>query len=65
VLIGANMPSVLAEISFVTNGKDAAQLRRPDYRERVAESLYSGVARYERGLGGRVDSAPVVRAAAR
>ena len=51
VLIGANMPSILAEISFVTNERDAEQLRRPDYRQRVAESLYKGVARYESGLG--------------
>ena len=50
VLIGANMPSILAEISFVTNQRDASQLRRPEYRERVAESLYRGVAKYEAGL---------------
>jgi N-acetylmuramoyl-L-alanine amidase len=50
VLIGANMPSILAEISFVTNPKDADQLQQPEYRERVAESLYKGVARYEGGL---------------
>jgi N-acetylmuramoyl-L-alanine amidase len=55
VLIGANMPSILAEISFVTNPKDASELAEPEYRERVAESLYKGVARYEGGLsGGRV-----------
>jgi len=52
VLIGANMPSILAEISFVTNPKDASQLRRADYRERVAESLYKGVAKYADGLSG-------------
>ena len=52
VLIGANMPSILAEISFVTNPKDAEQLQQPDYRQRVAESLYKGVARYEGGLSG-------------
>jgi N-acetylmuramoyl-L-alanine amidase len=52
VLIGANMPSVLAEISFVTNPKDAGQLRQPEYRQRVAESLYKGVARYAGGLSG-------------
>jgi N-acetylmuramoyl-L-alanine amidase len=52
VLIGANMPSILAEISFVTNPKDAEQLTQPEYRERVAESLYKGVARYEGGLSG-------------
>ncbi len=52
VLIGANMPSILAEISFVTNPKDAEQLQQPEYRQRVAESLYKGVARYEGGLSG-------------
>jgi N-acetylmuramoyl-L-alanine amidase len=34
VLIGANMPSILAEISFVTNPKDAEQMQQPEYRER-------------------------------
>jgi N-acetylmuramoyl-L-alanine amidase len=52
VLIGANMPSILAEISFVTNPKDAGQLRQPEYRQRVAESLYKGVAKYAGGLSG-------------
>jgi len=52
VLIGANMPSILAEISFVTNPKDAEQLQQPEYRERVAESLYKGIARYQGGLSG-------------
>ena len=52
VLIGANMPSILAEISFVTNEKDARQLQEPGYRERVAESLYKGVAKYASGLSG-------------
>jgi N-acetylmuramoyl-L-alanine amidase len=52
VLIGANMPSILAEISFVTNPNDARELEEPAYRERVAESLYRGVARYEAGLSG-------------
>jgi N-acetylmuramoyl-L-alanine amidase len=52
VLIGANMPSILAEISFVTNASDAEELRTPEYRERVAESLYAGVARYAAGING-------------
>ncbi|WP_334269518.1 N-acetylmuramoyl-L-alanine amidase [Edaphobacter sp. HDX4] len=52
VLIGANMPSILAEISFVTNPKDAEQLREPEYRQRVAESLFKGVAKYQDGLSG-------------
>ncbi|MCU1322415.1 MAG: cell wall hydrolase/autolysin [Acidobacteriaceae bacterium] len=52
VLIGANMPSILAEISFVTNPKDATQLQQPEYRQRVAESLFKGVAKYSSGLSG-------------
>jgi N-acetylmuramoyl-L-alanine amidase len=52
VLIGANMPSILAEISFVTNPKDANQLRQPEYRQRVADSLFKGVAKYAGGLSG-------------
>ena len=63
VLIGANMPSILAEISFVTNARDAEQLRDPEYRQRVAESLYAGVAKYEGGLAGVKAAAPVKRAA--
>lgn len=63
VLIGANMPSILAEISFVTNPKDARQLEEPAYRERVAESLYKGVERYEAGLSGA--KTPTERASTR
>jgi N-acetylmuramoyl-L-alanine amidase len=39
VLIGASMPSVLAEISFVTNQQEARLLKDPAYRQRIAESL--------------------------
>jgi N-acetylmuramoyl-L-alanine amidase len=62
VLIGANMPSILAEISFVTNQTDADELRRPEYRERVAESLYAGVARYAKTINGVKHPAATERA---
>ena len=52
VLIGANMPSILAEISFLTNADDARELQQPAYRQRIAESLYRGVSRYISGLSG-------------
>lgn len=52
VLIGANMPSILAEISFLTNPDDARELRDPNYRQRIAESLYRGVSKYVGGLSG-------------
>jgi len=64
VLIGANMPSILAEISFVTNADTAEKLETPEYRERVAESLYKGIAVYARGInGGRPKAATVEQAA--
>lgn len=50
VLIGANMPSILAEISFVTSTASARDLRQGAYRERIAESLYQGIARYVHSL---------------
>jgi N-acetylmuramoyl-L-alanine amidase len=52
VLIGANMPSILAEISFLSNATDARQLKTPQYRQRIAEALYKGVAEYVDGLSG-------------
>jgi N-acetylmuramoyl-L-alanine amidase len=52
VLIGANMPSILAEISFLTNPDDASELRQAEYRQRIAESLYRGIARYVDSLSG-------------
>jgi len=58
VLIGANMPSILAEISFVTNPDDAAKLETPTYRERVAESIYNGVAEYAGGINGTKKTKP-------
>jgi N-acetylmuramoyl-L-alanine amidase len=52
VLIGANMPSILAEISFVSNPSDERRLQTPEYRQRIAESLYRGIAKYVSGLSG-------------
>lgn len=52
VLIGAHMPSILAEISFVSNPTDERRLRTADYRQRIAESLYRGINRYASGLSG-------------
>lgn len=52
VLIGANMPSILAEISFVSNPTDEHRLETSEYREKIAESLYRGIAKYVDGLSG-------------
>jgi N-acetylmuramoyl-L-alanine amidase len=46
VLIGANMPSVLAEIGFISNAHDESTMKKAEYRERIAEALYKGVSGY-------------------
>jgi len=50
VLIGAAMPSVLAEVSFITNTQDAKQLRSSLYRQRIAEALANAVRKYQTSL---------------
>lgn len=50
VLIGANMPSVLSEISFVSNPNDERLLRKPLQRQRIADGLYRGISAYLENL---------------
>jgi N-acetylmuramoyl-L-alanine amidase len=50
VLIGANMPSVLAEIGFLTNTREEALLKKPDYRQKLADALFRGITKYAEGL---------------
>jgi len=50
VLIGANMPAVLAELAFVTNPDDEKRLRTPQYREVLARSLLGGLRGYLEAL---------------
>jgi N-acetylmuramoyl-L-alanine amidase len=53
VLIGAGMPSVLAEISFVSNKQEGALLKTSAYRQQIAESLFDAVVKYQRSLKAR------------
>ena len=46
VLIGATMPSILAEIGFLSNAREESLLKRPEHRQRLAEALYNGLERY-------------------
>ena len=50
VLIGAQMPSVLAEIGFLTNSTDEALMRKTEHRQKIAEALYKGIAAYAESL---------------
>lgn len=46
VLIGASMPSVLAEIGFISNPHDESMMRRPEYRQKIAEAMFKGISSY-------------------
>jgi N-acetylmuramoyl-L-alanine amidase len=46
VLIGADMPSILTEISFLSNSSDEQLLKKPEHRQRIAEGIYQGMAAY-------------------
>lgn len=46
VLYGAQMPSILAEVSFITNPSEAKRLKGEKYRQEVAEALFRGIQAY-------------------
>ena len=50
VLVGADMPSVLAEISFISNPADEQLLKKPENRQRAAEGLFDGIEKYLRSV---------------
>jgi N-acetylmuramoyl-L-alanine amidase len=50
VLIGAAMPSALAEISFLTNAQEARLLRTSSYRQKIAEALLEAIRKYQTSL---------------
>jgi N-acetylmuramoyl-L-alanine amidase len=50
VLIGATMPSVLTEVSFITNRDEGRLLRTAKYRQHIADALFQGIRRYQGGL---------------
>lgn len=62
VLIGASMPSILTEIGFLTNSRQEKLLSKPDYRQKLAEALYRGLANYNQTLS-HVENARQARVA--
>ena len=50
VLIGASMPSVLAEVGFLSNPRDEASMKKADHRQRLADALCRGVEQYADSL---------------
>lgn len=54
VLIGANMPSILAEVAFISNPRDERLLKKETTRQRLVEALFAGIEEYMNTLGSRV-----------
>lgn len=50
VLVGAKMPAILVETSYLTHAGDEKRLRQPAYLQRVAEGLFLGLRRWARGV---------------
>lgn len=50
VLVGAKMPSVLAEIFFITNKREGRQLSQSSYQNTVVEALYEGIKKYQENM---------------
>lgn len=46
VLVATDMPAVLAEVGCLSNEKEAAMLRRPEYRQKIAAALFDGIRAY-------------------
>ena len=50
VLLGAEMPAILAEVGFLSNPRDEKLLKTSGYRQKIAEHLYKGISRYSESL---------------
>lgn len=46
VLLGAQMPSILVETSFISNQRECARLASPEYQDRICDAIIAGVGRY-------------------
>jgi N-acetylmuramoyl-L-alanine amidase len=47
VLATAAMPAILVESAFITNPNEERRLQREAYRQRLAEAMFEGIARYK------------------
>ena len=47
VLIGASMPNVLIEVGFLSNPIEEKRLKKTDYKQKIAESIYDGIKRFK------------------
>ncbi|MCK4758640.1 MAG: N-acetylmuramoyl-L-alanine amidase, partial [Candidatus Aminicenantes bacterium] len=55
VLIGAEVPSVLVEISFLSNSTEEERLGQSAYRQTIAHGIYQGIIAYKNTLEKGID----------
>src|SRR5205809_5457962 len=65
VLIGADMPSILTEISFLSNPADEKLLKQPEQRQKVAEGLFQGISSYLQNMNSMTVNLPAKRSSER
>ncbi len=51
VLIGVEIPSILVEVSYLSNAKEETRLKNPQYRQLIAQGIYDGITEYIHSLG--------------
>jgi N-acetylmuramoyl-L-alanine amidase len=51
VLIGGDMPSVLVEISHLSNAREEQRLKTTGYRQNIAQGIFTGIIKYINSLG--------------
>src|SRR5438045_222651 len=65
VLSGADMPSILTEISFLSNPADEKLLKQPEQRQKVAEGLFQGISSYLQNMNSVTVNLPARKGAER
>jgi len=51
VLIGVETPSVLVEVSYLSNSREETRLKNVQYRQYIAQGIYNGIKEYMNSLG--------------
>jgi N-acetylmuramoyl-L-alanine amidase len=54
VLVNTDMPSILAEVGFISNPEEERLLKKEAYRQKIAEALFEGVKRFVESRGQQV-----------
>ncbi len=51
VLIGVETPSILVEVSYLSNPREETRLKNTQYRQYIAQGIYNGIKEYMNSLG--------------